>query len=125
MVSSCSRLMTSTSKAVGRPRLQHGMKMSPGRACEPGSKPGVSLEGARAADWADHYCGTDHCCGADRCCGADHLCVADHLSMADHLCVADNCCRADHCWEWLTIAAGLTIAGGLTISEPTDPPQSC
>ncbi len=44
--------MTSTSKAVGRPRLQHGMKMSPGRACEPGSKPGVSLEGARAADWA-------------------------------------------------------------------------
>ncbi len=48
MVSSCSGLITSTSKAVERPRLQHGMKMSPGRAC----KPGVSLEGARAADWA-------------------------------------------------------------------------
>ncbi len=43
-MSSCSGLMASTSKAVGRPRLQHGMKMLPGRACEPGSKPGVSLD---------------------------------------------------------------------------------
>ncbi len=25
--------------------------LSPGRACEPGSKQGVSWEGARAADW--------------------------------------------------------------------------
>ncbi len=32
MVCSCSGLMTSTSKAVGHPRLQHEMKMSPGRA---------------------------------------------------------------------------------------------
>ena len=52
IVRSCSGLMTSTSKAVGRPRLQQGMKKSPGRDWEPGTKPGVSLEGAGAVDWA-------------------------------------------------------------------------
>ena len=40
VVSSCSRWMTSTSKADGRPRLQQGRKMSPGRAWKPGTKPG-------------------------------------------------------------------------------------
>ncbi len=33
--------------------------LSPGRACEPGSKPGVSLEGARAGDWESAWMGPD------------------------------------------------------------------
>ena len=51
-VRTCSGLITCTSRAAGRPRLQLGRKMSAGRACEPGTRPGASLEGARAADWA-------------------------------------------------------------------------
>ena len=51
-VRTCSGLITCTSRAAGRPRLQLGRKTSAGRACEPGTRPGASLEGARAADWA-------------------------------------------------------------------------
>ena len=51
-VRTCSGLITCTSRAAGRPRLQLGRKTSAGRACEPGTRPGASLVGARAADWA-------------------------------------------------------------------------
>ena len=44
--------MTWTSNAAGRPRLQVGRKTSAGLERESGIKFGISLEGAKAADWA-------------------------------------------------------------------------
>ena len=41
-VRTCSGLITCTSRAAGRPRLQLGRKTSAGRACEPGTRPGAS-----------------------------------------------------------------------------------
>ena len=44
--------MTWTSRAAGRPRLQVGRRTSAGLERELGIRLGISLDGARAADWA-------------------------------------------------------------------------
>ena len=51
-VRSWSGLITWTSNAAGRPQFQLGRRISAGRDRELGNRPGVSLVGARAADWA-------------------------------------------------------------------------
>ncbi len=63
-MSSCSGLMTSTSKAVGRPRLQHGMRCCPGEpASQAVSQGSPWMEPEQRTGQQRGWCHGQHCDG--------------------------------------------------------------